>query len=147
MIFNGVWILYVVLHIYVSHSMTNSNTYTIYRMSNMDGVDCKELLWHQFWCQAFSPIIFMVEKCVHFDIWNKKNSKMLKGPRPAPLWFGSFLKFSAKSKFCIMSQIIGGTLWNFRNFFYSKYQNVHIFPLWEWWRKMSATKNEVTVAL
>ena len=24
-------------------------------------------------CQAFFPIIFMVEKCVHFDIWNNNN--------------------------------------------------------------------------
>ena len=32
-----------------------------------------------FWCQAFSLIIFMVEKCLHFDIWNeKKNSLHLK---------------------------------------------------------------------
>ena len=33
----------------------------------------KELMpWLHFWCQAFLSIIFMVEKCVHFDIWNKK---------------------------------------------------------------------------
>ena len=40
-----------------------------YTMSDIDGVDSKELLWLRFWCQAFSPIIFTMEKCVHFDIW------------------------------------------------------------------------------
>ena len=33
-----------------------------------------------FGCQTFFPINFMVEKCVHFDIWNKKDSKNSKGP-------------------------------------------------------------------
>ena len=43
-----------------------------YRVSHIDGIEFKELLWFHFWCQAFSPIIFMVEKYVHFDTWNKK---------------------------------------------------------------------------
>ena len=45
----------------------------------MDRVDSKELLWLHFWCQAFPPIIFMMEKCVHFDIWNKKYFENCKG--------------------------------------------------------------------
>ena len=38
------------------------------------------LLWLHFWCQEFFHIIFMVEKCVYFDIWNKKNFNFSKGP-------------------------------------------------------------------
>ena len=44
-----------------------------YRVSHMNRVDFKELLWFRFLCQTFFSIIIMVEKCVHFDIWNKKN--------------------------------------------------------------------------
>ena len=44
----------------------------MYRVSNMDWRYFKEVLWLCYWCQAFLPIIFMVEKCVHFDIWNNK---------------------------------------------------------------------------
>ena len=46
-------------------------TYTSYRVSKMDWGHFKELPCLCFWCQAFPPIIFMVEKCVYFDIWNK----------------------------------------------------------------------------
>ena len=43
-----------------------------YRVFKMDRGHFKELLWLRFWCQAFFLIILVVEKCVHFDIWNKK---------------------------------------------------------------------------
>lgn len=38
----------------------------------MDEVDFKELMWFRFFCKKTfpPPIIFMVEKCVQFDIWN-----------------------------------------------------------------------------
>ena len=35
----------------------------------MDGMDCTELLWLCFWCQAFSPHHFRMVKCVYFDIF------------------------------------------------------------------------------
>ena len=52
----------------------------MYRVSHMDGKNSKELSWFCFLCQTIFPFIFMVEKCVHFDIWHKKNSKISKGP-------------------------------------------------------------------
>ena len=70
----------------------------------------KEPLWLHFWWQTFFSIILIVEKCVHFDIWNKKNSENFKG---SPLWFGSLYKIWIWLKISKMSQIIGGTLWNF----------------------------------
>ena len=42
--------------------------FEIYRVSHMDGIDFKELLWHHFWHLTVFSIIFMREKCVHFDI-------------------------------------------------------------------------------
>ena len=51
-----------------------------YRVFDMDWGHFKELLWLRFWCQAFFPIIFMVEKCVHFDIWNEFFFTFSKGP-------------------------------------------------------------------
>ena len=63
-----------------------------YRVFDMDEVDSKELLWPHFGARHSIPIIFMVEKCVHFDIWNKEISKI-------SLCFGLFFKFTAKSKF------------------------------------------------
>ena len=41
----------------------------IYRVSNMDGVDCKELLWLRFLCQAFLFIIFIVENRKICTFW------------------------------------------------------------------------------
>ena len=52
----------------------------IYRVSNLEMPYSKELLWLHFWSQAFFSIILMVEKSVHFDIWNKKNFENSKGP-------------------------------------------------------------------
>ena len=43
----------------------------------MDWGHLKELLWLCFWCETFSLIIVIVEKCVHFDIWNKNFWKKL----------------------------------------------------------------------
>ena len=51
-----------------------------YRVSNMEIPYSKELLWLHFWCQAFLSIIFMVEKCVHFDIWNNRISLFERAP-------------------------------------------------------------------
>ena len=40
----------------------------------MDGVDCKyRATVALFLVPGISPIIFMVEKCVHFDMCNKNN--------------------------------------------------------------------------
>ena len=47
----------------------------IYRVSHMDLEHFKELCAvSSFLVPDISPIIFMVEKCVHFDIWNRKIS-------------------------------------------------------------------------
>ena len=51
-----------------------------YRVSNLEMPYSKELLWLHFWSQAFFSIILMVEKSVHFDIWNKKFFENSKGP-------------------------------------------------------------------
>ena len=45
---------------------------TNYRVSFMDKVDFKELLWLCFWYQTFFPFIFMLETCVHFFISGMK---------------------------------------------------------------------------
>ena len=50
-----------------------------YKVFNMDWGHFKELLWLHFWYQAFPPIIFMVEKCVYFDNWNKNIFENFKG--------------------------------------------------------------------
>ena len=46
-----------------------------HRVSRMDGVNFKALLWIYFLCWVFSSFIFMVEKCVHLDIWDLKKRK------------------------------------------------------------------------
>ena len=51
-----------------------------YRVFNMEMRHFKEPLWLHFWWQTFFSIILIVEKCVHFDIWNKKIPKLSKGP-------------------------------------------------------------------
>ena len=85
----------------------------------MDLGHFKGLLWLHFWCQTFSSIIFIVEKCVHFDIWNKKISKM--------------------------SQIIGGD--PLKKFFIPNIKMYTFFHHKSVGGKMPGTKNEVTVAL
>ena len=87
----------------------------------MDGITFKELLWLHFWCQEFSPIIFMVEKCLHFDIWNKKIFS--KGP---PYDFAHFSNLDLAENLKNETNHRGDPL----NFFIpiSKCQNVHIFP-------------------
>ena len=59
------------------------------------------------------PFRFMLETCVHFEFWNKKNKNFQ--------FF--FLKISEKSR-----KSLGGPFENFEKYFYFKNQTVHMFP-------------------
>ena len=46
----------------------------------MDGINFKDVLWCFFLVLGIFSLHFYGEKYVHFDIWNKKISKISKGP-------------------------------------------------------------------
>ena len=80
------WILLLDVYIFKNYSETT------YRVINIDWLNP---ICFIFAARHFFPrIIFMVEKCEHFDIWKKK-SLFLR----APLWFCSFFKFGFSWKF------------------------------------------------
>ena len=67
-----------------------------HRVSRMDGVNFKALLWIYFLCWVFSSFIFMVEKCVHLDIWDlkkRKKNQFSKGPQKNTLKFTKKILF------------------------------------------------------
>ena len=92
----------------------------------------KELLLPEasFLVPDIFPIIFMVEKCAHFDIGNKK----LFSNKGFPYKFVHFSSIDLANH--------GGPFEIFEKSFYTKYQNVHIFHhknvggnVWQWHQK------------
>ena len=133
--------------IYTYNQRYNNSTWNLeiwsiqsyYRVSNMDLGHFKGLLWLHFWCQTFSPVIFIVEKFVHFDIWNKKFFSLF---QRVPLWFGSFFKFSANPNFEKWAKSWGDPLKFSKNFLFqiSKCTNFSIMRMMEknaWHQKWS----------
>ena len=64
-----------------------------------------------FWCQAFPPIIFIVEKGVYFDIWNKFFFTWI--------WLKKKIEPNHRGTFEMFEKIL---------FIPNIHQNVHIFP-------------------
>ena len=103
---------------YVNKQLAAQYYNIIYRVSHMDQVEFKELLWLCFWCQRHFPPSFLCWKYVyilHFYIWNKKISN----------FFDIWLIYQIFSQIEIweMSQKVKVIF-----FIYSRYQNVCIFP-------------------
>ena len=93
----------------------------------MDWGHFKELLWFWFGARHFSTsVLWWKNVYVHFDIWEKYFFfHFFKG---SPYEFAHFSNLDLPVENLKNETNHRGTLGNFRNCFYSKYQNLHIFP-------------------